>query len=69
MVVDLGKGDLVNLVCGVTPNYSLFENPTVKKCGSYYGSYDKWSWSINKLSTLSEEKLYDLYRLCLNSWK
>lgn len=35
MFVELDKKALISLVSGQQPNYSLFEIPTVKKCGRY----------------------------------
>jgi len=68
MKVELDKVALMSLVCGQQPNYSLFEHPMVKKCGSYRGSRDEWRWCSYSLEELSEQELYDLYVLCRESW-
>lgn len=68
MLIDLTKEDLVNLVNGCSPNYSVFENDEVKINGSYNGSYDTWSWNKGSLRDLEEEELLSLYRLCVDSW-
>ena len=64
MKVELDKKDLINLVNGVSPGYDLFENPTVKRCGRYSGSYGTWDWISYELDKLSEEELLNLYKLC-----
>lgn len=70
MVVELDKGDIISLVMGVTPYYSVFEHPRVKSNGSYTGGFvDKWGWDKTSLQTLSENELYELYIICKNSWK
>ena len=69
MLVKLDKKALISLVSGQQPNYSLFEIPTVKKCGRYSGSYDEWVWHNYILEELSEQELYELYVLCRNSFE
>lgn len=64
MTVDLDKHDLISLVKGIDPPYSLFEHPLVKECGSYSGGFsDRWTWHTYKLKELTEETLYNLYSL------
>lgn len=69
MVVDLDKEDLVNLVAGVEPYYSVFEHPLVKQCGGFRASYNEWDWSKFGLRELTEEQLLEVYNVCKNSWK
>ena len=70
MTVELTHKDLVNLAKGCTPNYSLFEHPIVKQCGSYTGGmHDRWDWNTYSLSQLTEGQLWELYTVCCNSWK
>ena len=68
MVINLTQEDLINLVNGLDPNYSVFENNEVSPHGSYDGSQDKWKWHKTSLSNLDEEELLSLYRLCKDSW-
>jgi hypothetical protein len=68
MEVNLNKDELADLVSGTEPNYHLFENPIIKKCGSFNGSYGTWSWNRWELLKLTEEQLFALYKLCKNSW-
>jgi hypothetical protein len=50
MTVELDKEDLISIVMGRTPTYSLFEHPLVKECGSYTGGFvDRWTWHHYKL--------------------
>jgi hypothetical protein len=68
MDVKLDRKDLESLVRGVSPYYSVFENPLVKRCGSWTGGFvDKWSW--NKFDDLSDSQLMELYTICKESWK
>lgn len=65
MFVNLDKGDLVALVESTDPSGSLFDNPLVVRSGRYVGGfYDRWRFDRGLLSGLSEEELWDLYRLC-----
>ena len=69
MQLNLDKEDLRNMIKGCRPNYSVMENPIVKKCGHYVGGFnDEWSWNYNFGNDFSEEELYNLYMICKNSW-
>lgn len=68
MLVELDKKGLIDLVSGSSPHYDLFEHPTVKKCGTFNGSYGSWSWHLHELKELSEVELYKLYIMCSDSW-
>ncbi len=70
MKVDLDKKDLIAMVKGISPYYSLFNDTFVRQCGTYTGGLiDKWDWNIYKLETLTEKDLFGLYTLCKNSWR
>lgn len=65
MNLDLDKEDLVCLVRGSSPSYSVFDHQLLKKAGHFYSDqYARTSW--NELHTLTEEELYELYILCKN---
>ena len=68
MKIDLEKKSLIDLVSGTSPNYELFENPLVKLCGRFNGSYGTWHWNEYELEKCSETQLYGLYKLCRKSW-
>lgn len=69
MKVELTKQDLISLVKGIEPYYSVFDNPIVKKCGSYAGGFSSgWDWDEYRLEELTENELWDLYILCRDSW-
>jgi hypothetical protein len=68
-LLKIGKDTLIDLVFGVGPNFNIFKNPTVARCGKYNGSYGSWSWDMVELNKLTEDELYDLYKLCRDSWK
>lgn len=59
MLVNLSKKDLARLVTGCDPDYSKMD----ERYGNYVGGFvDEWKWNIEKLSQLSEESLWDLYK-------
>ena len=69
MKLDLDKNDLISLVVGTEPCYSVFENENVKNCGEYKGGFNgEWKWNTYALKELSEESLYELYTICKKSW-
>lgn len=61
MVIELEKDDLVNLITTQTPQE--YDRLKFNQCGygkwSFYHS--KWEWKLEKLFSLSEEELLDLY--------
>ena len=69
MKVDLDKKDIISLLRGSCPNYSVM-NKIPKDLGSYVcGFVDDWKWNyISEDISYSEEYLYDLYLICKNSW-
>ena len=67
MKVELNRKDLEALVKGSSLGYSEFGNPLVKKAGhSYSDQYGRTSW--DSLGKLSEEELWELYKIC-NEWR
>ncbi len=70
MTADLDKRDLVSLVAGTTPDYTVMSLPLIAQCGSYTGGFhDRWDWSKTKLDKLTEEQLWEVYQHCKQSWK
>lgn len=70
MILDLDRYDLMSLVKGKTPNYSVMHNPLVEKHGYYTGGIkDEWTWNFCTLHDCSDESLYEIYLICKNSWK
>lgn len=67
MIVELDKKAMIDLVCGQGPNYSLFDNSTVKSCGIFNDNRG-WSWDKRELDKYNEYELYELYKLCRSSW-
>ena len=67
MKVELSRKDLEALVRGSYPNYSEFDNPLVKRAGhSYSDQYGRTSW--NSLDKLTDEELWRLKNICVESW-
>lgn len=64
MLIELDKKGLITLINGTSIGYELMDNPKVKWCGSYRGGfYDDWKWDVSKLTQLTEEQLYELYKI------
>lgn len=61
MLIKVTQIDLVRMVAGVQPGYAHHNN--LKAVGRYSGSYDRWDWDMSALKKLSEEELYDLYKI------
>lgn len=69
MTVNLEKSDLINLMKGIKPHYDIFDHPLIKGNGCYIGGFfDNWIWNSN-LEYLSEEEIWQIYQLCISSWK
>lgn len=69
MKLDLDKKDLISLAKGTSPNYSVMNNPLIKKHGSYNASYGDWNWDYTAFEECSEEQILEIYKLCKNSWE
>ena len=68
MTTELDRRDLISLVRGIEPDYSVFDNPLVKKGGYYVGGmHDKWVWELGRLYHLDNDTLWELYNICKKS--
>lgn len=69
MTIELSKKDLISLVKGTEPYYSIMNNALIASVGKYSGGFhDQWDWNGSALALLSEEQLYEIYKLCKESW-
>lgn len=69
MELQLTKEDLITLVKGTSPNYSVMDHPLIKANGTYCGGFkDEWSWNYSFDKTLTEEQLLEMYKICKASW-
>lgn len=70
MKINLDRKDIISLLVGSTPNYSVMDK-IPKDLGSYVGGFvDDWKWNHISIDTpYTDEYLYDLYLMCKNSWK
>lgn len=70
MNIELDRKDIISLLRGTTPAYSVIDK-IPKELGSYVGGFvDSWQWNyISENVSYSDEQLYDLYLMCKNSWK
>ena len=70
ILVELNRKDILRLVYGIKPYYSLFEYLIERGYGTYCeDDNDSWQWNEEKISKMSEQKLLDLYESCKNSLK
>ena len=70
ITAELDKKDLVRLVYGIKPYYSLHEYLKENNFGTYCTDGNKdWQWNTIKIENMLEEKLWELYELCKNSLK
>lgn len=69
MKIELDRRGLEILVSGSQPYYNVFDNPLLIKAGHEFADlqYNKTNWT--KLSSLTDEELYELYLISRNSWK
>ena len=68
MNVELDRKDIISLLCGTTPAYSVMDK-IPKELGSYVGGFvDSWQWNyISENVPYSDEYLFNLYLTCKNS--
>lgn len=67
MKVELDRKDLEALVKGYGVGYSYFSHPLVKIAGhSYSEQYGRTNWY--SLDRLTDDGLYELYKICKKSW-
>lgn len=69
MKLDLDKDDLISLVKGSNPGYSVMEHPLVEKHGRFNASYGNWSWHSFSLEKCTEQELFEIYKICKGSWE
>ena len=69
MIVDLDRKDIISLLTGSQPNYSVVDK-IPEEFGYYVSGFNIWRWNdISENVSYSDEQLYDLYLMCKNSWK
>lgn len=70
MKAELDKKDIIALLIGSTPNYSVMDK-IPKDLGSYVGGFvDDFKWNnIREDTPYSEKYLWELYLMCKNSWE
>ena len=68
--VKLDRKDIISLLKGVKPNYSVMDR-IPSELGSYVGGFvDDWHWNyISEDVPFSDDELYNLYLMCKESWK
>lgn len=67
MNVELDRKDIISLLRGTTPAYSVM-NRIPEELGSYIGGFvDSWQWNIYENVPYSDEYLFNLYLMCKNA--
>ena len=69
MNVELDRKDIISLLKGSQPNYSVMSQ-IPEELGSYRGGFaDEWSWNyISEDIPYTDEFLYNIYLMCKNLW-
>ena len=70
MKVELDRKDIIALLRGTTPYYSVMDK-IPEDLGYFVGGFNhEWHWKyITEDCPYTDEYLYDLYLMCKNSWK
>lgn len=68
MNVELDRKDIISLLRGTTPAWSVMDK-IPKELGSYVGGFvDSWHWNyISENVPYSDEYLFNLYLICKKS--
>ena len=68
MNVELDRKDIISLLRGTSPAWSVMDK-IPKELGSYVGGFvDGWHWNyISENVPYSDEYLFNLYLICKNS--
>ena len=68
MNVELDRKDIISLLRGTTPAWSVMDK-IPKELGFYVGGFvDGWQWNyISENVPYSDEYLFNLYLICKNS--
>lgn len=69
LLLKLNKENLAHMVRGTSPHYDVFENPLIKQSGTFQGSYSRWDWNYGFENNLNITQLWEMYEICVNSWK
>lgn len=68
MTVNLDRQDIISLLKGTNPYYSVMDE-IPKELGSYTGGLiNDWEWYFDENVPYTDEQLYELYLMCKNSW-
>lgn len=68
MNITVDKEDLISMIRGILPHYEIHKE--LKSYGYWSGSkmLGEWRWNEGELIHLSEDKLFDIYNRCKDSW-
>ena len=66
MTIEVNRKELVRLLTTLNPDYSDMDKLKKLGFGRYIGGFcEKWEWEFDNMydSILSDEEIYDLYKL------
>lgn len=67
--VELLRSDVINMLKGVNPNYSLFDKLASLELGYFIGGFEeKWVWKETAFDRYNIQQLLGLYNTCKESW-
>ena len=68
MNVELDRKDIISLLRGTTPAWSVMDKIPKELCSYVGGFVDGWHWNyISENVPYSDEYLFNLYLICKNS--
>jgi len=69
MYLNLDKIDLISLVKGSEPSFSVMEHRDIHNKGYFNDYRGRWEWNDSNLNGCTEEELLNVYIICKVSWK
>lgn len=63
MIIEATKEDLIYLLKGIHPGFSIMEELQEKNIGRYSDNHG-WSWDEKMINDMSEEQIVALYQRC-----
>lgn len=60
--VTLDRKDIINLIKGTEPSYTLMEDPIIEQMGTFIGGFsDRWDWNNSKFQNFTITQLWSTY--------
>ena len=68
MKVDITRDEVIHLVKSITPNVDVMRHMLINQSGALVGTQEKWVWHHKFEEALPTNELWEMYRICTNSW-